>query len=128
MRADHGSASVMIIGLVGLLGVLAVATAALGGLFAARAQSDTAADAAALAAAVATYPPASSARPADAARRVAGMNSAQLVSCECATDASVGARTVTVVVGVPVDVPILGSFIVKAVARAEFDPRRWLGW
>jgi hypothetical protein len=49
------------------------------------------------------------------------------VSCVCRVDNSLKRRIVTVVVAIPVEAPILGRLTIRAGARAEFDPRRWLG-
>jgi hypothetical protein len=86
-----------------------------------------AADAAALAAAVSTYPPASAADPVTAARRAAELNDAALVTCRCPRDNSLDARTVEVEAAVKIRVPIFGDVTVRSVSRAEFDPMRWLG-
>lgn len=126
-NADRGSATVLVLFVVGLTVVLTAAVAQLGVLVAARSQAATAADAAALAAAVATYPSASSARPAGAAAQAASLNRARLDSCTCRLDSSLGARVVHVITVVPVDLPLFGRLDVRASARAEFDPRAWLG-
>lgn len=112
---------------VALIAAASVAVASLGALYAARAQGQNAADAAALAAAVATYPPAASASPQQAAGLAAGENRARVVSCACPTNPHLAPRVVEVVVGVEVEVPIFGEWLVHASSRAEFDPRRWLG-
>lgn len=115
-------------GVIAIVAFLAVAVTALGMLFAARTQATIAADAAALAAAVATYPPAGSAMdPGQAAGRVAMANGARLVECLCPRNAGLVARTVEVMTAVAVDVPVFGAITVRSVARAEFDPVMWLG-
>ena len=96
-------------------------------VFAARSQAVAGADAAALAAAVATYPAAANDPPTQVAASVAKANGVELVSCICRVDSSLETRVVVVIVGVPVDAPILGRLSIRAGARAEFDPRRWLG-
>lgn len=107
--------------------VLATSVAGLGALYAARAHAQTAAEAAALAAAVSTYPPASPTDPVEAAHRVTVENEASLVRCRCPRDGSLAARVVEVVTVVTARVPVLGEWDVHAVARAEFDPLRWIG-
>lgn len=113
--------------LVAFVGVILVATASLGVGMAARAQAVSAADSAALAAAVATYPAVGRGDPHKEAREVAVDNRARLVSCECPVNERLMPRVVTVVVAVPVDLPIFGRLDVHGSSRAEFDPRRWLG-
>lgn len=112
---------------VGVVAVAAVAVAGLAAMYAARAQAQTAADASALAAAVATYPPASTRSPLAAARSVAASNGAALVSCRCPRNGDFTARTVEVLTAVAVDVPVFGQVTVRARSRAEFDPMLWLG-
>lgn len=107
---------------VALIGLTSVALA-----YAGRAQASAAADAAALAAAVATYPDASIVSPYRSAGQVAEANGARLLRCVCAIDPTLASRTVTVLVGVPIRIPILGELLVRAAARAEFDPAAWLG-
>ncbi len=112
---------------VAIVVLLGVAVTALGMLYAARAQATTAADAAALAAAVATYPPASGADPGAAAANAARANGARVLACACPRNGSLAARTVEVMTAVVVDVPVFGTLTVRSVSRAEFDPMRWLG-
>lgn len=114
-------------GALAVVAIAGIAVAALGTLYAARAQAQGAADAAALAAAVATYPPATSADPLMAARGIAEDNGAMLVGCTCPRDDTMKARIVEVVTGVRVDLPLFGDVTVRSSARAEFDPRLWLG-
>lgn len=84
-----------------------------------RIQARTAADAAALAAAVATY---QGSAPTGEARRLAGLNGAALVTCRCPADRSFRSRAVTVVVEIPVDRWLLPVRRVRAEASAEYDP------
>lgn len=128
MTGGSGSATVVMSAVIGLVAVLAVAVAGLAMLYAARTQAQTAADASALAAAVATYPPAAEMTPIGAARLAASSNGASIVRCECPVDPALGTRTVTVTAGIRAEVPVFGSFLVRARSSAEFDPRRWLGW
>lgn len=113
--------------LVGVTAVVAVATAGLGLAYSARAQAQVASDAAALAAAVATYPPAADGEPLHRARSAAAANGAVLASCRCPVDSSMRARIVTVVTYVSVETPFFGNLKLHAGSRAEFDPRLWLG-
>lgn len=127
MSTDHGSSTVLILGVVGLIATMSVATAGLGLAYGARTQAQTAADAAALSAAVATYPPAAEGDPQTRARVAASANGAKMTACECRVDLSRRPRIVTVGVAVDVDVPIFGRIEVGATSRAEFDPGLWLG-
>lgn len=127
MTRQDGAMAVAMSAVVAIAAVLAVAVASLGILYGARAQATNAADAAALAAAVATYPPASPSDPGAAARDAAEANGSVVLVCRCPRDGSLRARTVEVTAGLAVDVPIFGSVTVRAVSRAEFDPRLWLG-
>jgi hypothetical protein len=114
--------------MVGLLVALAVATAGLAAVYAARETAANGADAAALAAAVATYPPAGNGTsPLAAARVAAAGNGSVLVGCDCRIDFGMGPRVVTVTTSIEVEVPLLGGVTVRARSRAEFDPVRWLG-
>lgn len=127
MNRDRGAATVVALFLVataamGMIGVGAVAS-----LYAARNHASTAADAAALAAAVATYPPAGADSPLVEARRYARLNAATLQSCRCPVDSSMKSRVVTVIVELKTKVPFFGVIPVRAGARAEFDPGAWLG-
>ncbi|MDH3190073.1 MAG: hypothetical protein OEM39_05450, partial [Acidimicrobiia bacterium] len=110
-----------------LVGVAMIAVGSLATLYGARLHASTAADAAALAAAVGTYPPAGAGAPTTEARRYALANGAILVDCTCDIDSSMLARTVTVLVEMKVPVPIFGVIPIRAGARAEFDPVLWLG-
>ncbi len=127
LRGESGSMTVVWSAFVGIIAAVALATASLGLAYSARAQAQVAADGAALAAAVATYPPTGFSEPAHRARSVAIANGAALESCRCSTDSSMETRVVTVVTSVAIEVPILGRLEVRAGARAEFDPRLWLG-
>lgn len=118
---------------VAMTGVLAtvvlasVAVSSLGILYAARTQAQNAADAAALAAAVATYPPAAGGAPVAVARQVAAANHATIVECSCSRDPALRVRIVEVVSAVDVSIPLFGVITVRGSSRAEFDPREWLG-
>ena len=127
MTSDRGSAALLVLVWAAVLSLAGVAVASLGVLYAARAQATNAADAAALAAAPATYAPAGGRLPTVVARAAAQANGAILVECSCPPDSSMEVRVVTVWVGVEVAVPLFGSHTVVVPARAEFEPRRWLG-
>lgn len=127
MTSEKGSAAILMLAVVAMLAAIAVATTGLGMVYAARAQAQNAADASALAAAVATYPPAAGHGPLSAAHRAADANGALLAGCRCEVDLSLRPRVATVAVTVPIHVPILGELDVRMSSRAEFDPLRWLG-
>lgn len=127
MRPERGAGTVLILGLCGLVATIGVGTAGLGVLFDAREKAATAAEAAALAAAVATYPPAADGPPERLAADMAGQNGARLISCWCDIDTSLHARVVAVTVALTADLPLFGEVDVGKTARAEFDPRLWLG-
>lgn len=124
---DRGSATVVAALLV------AMVMAALGGLgsltvlYGVRAEANNAADAAALAAAVATYPLAGAGDPRAEAARYASVNGAELVSCDCPVDSGLDVRSATVIVEKKVTVPFFGTLGVRAGATGEFDPVAWLG-
>ena len=125
---ERGSSAVAIVGVLGVVAVLSVAVASVGILYGAKAKAQTAADAGALAAAVATYPPVGRDSPTVVAGAVAADNGSTLVSCRCMIDGSLSERTVEVVTSVRASVPIFGTVDVGASSRAEFDPMRWMGW
>jgi hypothetical protein len=88
-----------------------------------RARAVTAADAAALAAAVHTFPPSGEGiTPSQAALRLAGSNGAQLTLCRCRVDNSQQSRTVEVRVMTRVQVVLIGPVMVTAASRAEYVP------
>ncbi|HEU5111855.1 MAG TPA: Rv3654c family TadE-like protein [Acidimicrobiia bacterium] len=127
MIGDRGAGTILMIGFCALVAAVGVATTALGVLFDAREQAATAAEAAALAAAVATYPPAGADDPGDVAGEYAVRNGARVVSCSCQTDPTLQPRVVAVTVALRADVPMFGEVLVGKTARAEFEPRAWLG-
>lgn len=124
---ERGGTTAAMTAVVGLLALMGVATASLGLALTARAAAQNAADAAALAAAVATYPGTGRPAPTIAAAVAAGANGAVLLSCACRMNASLEVRTVAVETMVRVDLPVFGVLPVRGAARAEFDPRLWLG-
>lgn len=127
MTDETGGASLLVMMIAALVGVAMIAVGSLATLYGARLHASTAADAAALAAAVGTYPPAGAGPPITEARRYALANGAILVDCTCDPDTSMLPRTVTVLVEMKVPVPIFGVIPIRAGARAEFDPVLWLG-
>lgn len=127
MTGDRGAMTILVVGLCALIATIGVASAALGVLFDAREKAATAAEASALAAAVATYPPTGSGDPETVAAELASRNGAWLVSCWCPVDGSLRARVVAVTVALAADVPLFGEVLVGKTARAEFEPRAWLG-
>ncbi len=127
MTGERGAMTILMIALCALVATIGVATAALGVLFDAREQAATAAEAAALAAAVATYPPTGSDEPEGMAADFASRNGARLVSCVCPIDRTLRPRVVAVTVALEANIPMFGEVLVGRTARAEFEPRVWLG-
>lgn len=125
--ADRGAATVVAALLVALVMAAVVGLGSLTVLYGVRAEANNAADAAALAAAVATYPPAGAGDPRAEAARYAGVNGAELVSCDCLVDSGLDVRSATVIVEKEVTVPFFGTLEVRAGATGEFDPVSWLG-
>ncbi|MGH8914583.1 MAG: hypothetical protein ACRDZM_08735 [Acidimicrobiia bacterium] len=119
--------TILMIAMCALVATIGMAAAALGVLFDAREKAAGAAEAAALAAAVATYPPAGTGSPRSLAGEYASRNGATLVSCGCPVDGTLRSRVVVVTVSMTADVPLFGMVLVGKSARAEFDPRAWLG-
>ena len=117
MSSESGAMAVAMAGVIALLSVVVVATASLGVAYSARVQANIAADAGALAAAVATYPGTGRHNPEKEARAVVARNGARLVSCVCRVDPALRIRAVLV----------FGDLEIMGVSRAEFDPRLWLG-
>lgn len=127
MIDDRGSATVVAALLVAMVMLTLVGLGSLTVLYGVRGEANTAADAAALAAAVATYPPAGADDPRAEAARYASANGAVVVSCECVIDSGLEVRSATVIVEKKVTVPFFGTLGVRAGATGEFDPVAWLG-
>lgn len=127
MNREEGGAAIALAGVAGVLATILVAVASLSSLYAARTQATVAADAAALAAASASFEGTDQGSPLVAAHAIAQMNGARVVRCRCGSDQSMRIRTAEVAVAIDVAVPLFGAYSVKATARAEFDPRAWLG-
>lgn len=122
MSGETGSAS--IVGVVAVTAILAAGLMAVEAstLVGDRLGAQTAADAAALAAAQATFPLGGSGDPREMAARFALHNGAELVSCECRIDHSWRPRVVRVVVRRLRSTLWFGTIAVTAGASAEFDP------
>ena len=127
MSSERGAMAVAMAGVIALLSVILVATASLAVAYSARVQANIAADAGALAAAVATYPGTGRQNPAKEAQAVVARNGARLVSCACPVDPGLRIRAVLVVTAMVINVPVFGDLEIMGVSRAEFDPRLWLG-
>jgi secretion/DNA translocation related TadE-like protein len=119
--------TILVIGWVAVIAVVGVAATSVGSMLAAREEANTAAEAAALAAAVGTYPPTGSGSPIELAAEYAARNGSRLLSCRCPVDLSLRPRTVTVTVARDIEIPVFGMVTVRASARSEFDPSLWLG-
>ncbi len=125
---ERGSASIAIASAFAICLAATLAVSSLGLVWSAAVAAANGADAAALAAAVATFPPAAdAASPSSIASELAELNRTRLVSCVCPIDTSLRVRVAVVVVAVDVDVPFFGELSVERTARAEFDPQLWLG-
>jgi secretion/DNA translocation related TadE-like protein len=120
---ERGAISVLVISVIAVLLVLGLAVTAAGLVIDARARAVTAADSAALAAAVASFPPLTSgAAPVSAARAMAAANGGHLLDCRCPVVSDWVPRSVSVRVGVEVQLPLVGRRQVLASSEAEFDP------
>lgn len=126
-NGERGSATLGVLLVTGLLGASLVALGSVTVLYGARVEAGNAADAAALAAAVASYPPVGAEAPIAEAERLAAANGARLVRCVCPVDPTLSTRVAEVLVETEVSVPFFGALGVRAAARAEFDPMAWLG-
>ncbi len=124
---DRGSAAILMAVFAGVVAVVGMGSASVGLLLSGRELAATAAEAASLAAAVATYPPAASGAPVSVASEMAEENGARLESCRCAVDSSLRVRQATVVTAVITEVPLFGTAVIRGSATAEFDPAAWLG-
>lgn len=122
MGSEEGSASLGVVGLAGVVMIMCLALADLAIFLLARAQAQTAADAAALAAA-AELVPGLGRDPESSAELFARLNDAELVECRCRG----GSREATVRVSVPVSLGLLrlsGLRNATASARAEVQLER----
>jgi len=119
VTGERGSATILILAVLAalLLAAATIGVLAQGQVAAVRAQ--TAADAAALAAAPATF---RGDGPTRLAREYATANGAELVECACPVDQTWQTRRVTVTVRVPISVWVLKSVHITRSATAEFSP------
>lgn len=112
---DDGCVSALMLALLALAGLLCLAVADAANVLVARARAQSAADAAALAAAVAQWPfAARDEEPTDAAQQTADDNGATLESCEC----PLRGTSATVTVSVPTRIRLLGVAPPRVDARA----------
>ena len=119
-RDEGGAVAVLAIAVAGVLLMIGIAVLDISAVVSARTRSQTAADAAALAAAPATFTLASS--PLQAAKRMAEANGARLVWCRCRVDRRPEVRTVTVETAVVARLRLWKEVTVFAQSRAEFIP------
>lgn len=117
---ERGAVAVLGIAVAGVLLMIGIAVLDVSAVVSARTRSQTAADAAALAAAPATFSLASP--PRVAAARMAEANGARLVWCRCRTDRRPMARTVTVKTATVARLWLWEEVRVFAHSRAEFIP------
>ena len=121
MSRERGSASVLLVGLLPIILIVGLAVIEAAGLVGSRVQAQTAADAAALAAAAATFP-ALGEDPHAEALRFAEANGAELVSCRCPMDPSAEPRVVRVTMSMVHHTRFFGEVVLRAGASAEFIP------
>lgn len=115
--ADHGNASITVVGGMAMIMVFTLGLSDLAVFFIARTRAQTAADSAALAAA-AELIPGLGAEPQSKAEQFAAANGAKLLSCRCV----LGSGIAEVSVSVPVSLTLSGFSSVKEVkarSRAE---------
>jgi secretion/DNA translocation related TadE-like protein len=120
---DEGSGTLLAVATMAVVIVAALALVAATQIVSGRARAVTAADAAALAAAVHTFPPAGGGvSPGKAAASMAQANAARLTVCRCPVDSTLRVRSVEVRVETRVQVVLLGEVAVAAASRAEYVP------
>lgn len=120
---ERGGGTVLAVAVMAVVIVTSLALVAATQIVVGRARAVTAADAAALAAAVHTYPPSGEGiTPSQAAIRMARSNGARLTLCSCRIDSSYQSRGVEVRVETRVDVVLIGPVMVSAASRAEYVP------
>lgn len=119
-RGERGAIAVLAALVVGLVLVMGVALLDVTAVLSARTRAQTAADAAALAAAPATFHPGVTAR--EAARRMAEANGARLVWCRCRSDHRPLPRIVSVATEVVARLWMWEDIGVRGLSRAEFVP------
>lgn len=120
---ERGSATILALALILIIIATGLALLAATQLVTARTRAVIAADAAALAAAPATFPPlANGQSPAAVAAELAMANGARLLACRCPTVESFEPRTVEVELAVSTRVALVGIVAVRASSRAEYVP------
>ena len=120
MTNESGTGTVLVAALAALALVVCIAVVDVARVVAMQAQLATAADAAALAAAPVTFAPfGTSGDPAIAASRIAVLNGAQLVHCECSVDRSWRTREVTVTASATVRLALFGDRVLAATAAGR---------
>lgn len=119
-RSEQGTIAVLAVVVMGIVLLMAVALLDVAAVLSARSRAQTAADAAALAAAPATFQLETT--PREAARRMAEANHARLVSCRCRNDVRGVVRVVSVSTEVIARLWLWEDVRVRAFSRAEFDP------
>jgi uncharacterized membrane protein len=125
MSSQRGAVTVIVAGLLVLGVMLSLLLVDVARVAATRAQLGAAADAAALAAAPATFADfGGGSDPERAAGELAAANDVRLVACRCPIDRTWAARTVQVVVARDVPLLLLGTRHLEASAAAEFSPVR----
>lgn len=122
MRSEEGSISIIGAAVLVLVLALGIGLSVVAVVVNARAMASTAADAAALGAAPATFPALGLGSPETVAAEMAARNGAALVSCSCRSDSSWATRSVLVGVSVEMELPVIGVIEIGAVSRAEFEP------
>lgn len=119
-EGQAGAITVLVPVVVGLLVIMAAALLDVAAVYSARIRAQTAADAAALAAAPATFTLETT--PREAARRMAQANGARLVLCNCRVDRRPDPRVVSVRTEVVTRLWWWKDIRVPAEAWAEFTP------
>lgn len=123
MSSQQGAVGLVSAGLIAVAVLLALLVVDVAQVVEARARLTSAADAAALAAAPATFHSfGGSGDPTTEAAALAAANGAVLVRCDCEFDHSWARREVVVEVGMHVALTLLGDRRLQAVAAAEFLP------
>ena len=120
---EDGFVSAIVVALLALAGLLCLAVADAANVLLARARAQSAADAAALAAAVAQWPFAGrDEQPSEAAERTATANGATLEACDCTLRAD--RATVTVSVSTRIRMLVVAPSRVRATATSALDVGR----
>jgi len=126
--SESGSVSVIVAAVMVLAVMSALVLGAVGQTQAGALRAQTAADAAALAAAVATFPGTGSPAPHVEAERLAAANGSRVARCICPVDPSFTERTVEITVRLEIEVLGFGQATIERVSRAEFSPLAALGY